>query len=344
VVVPKTGLGILRDDDFSVFDGLRHFAGLPPDIQEFLRQKRLLTISKSNQRATVHRPAHMDAIGIKRFDDAGEVIGERLFLGLFTSLAYSRNPRAIPVLRLKVQRTIARAGFSPTSHDGKALQHILDTLPRDELLQMNEDELFETALGVLNLQERQRIALFVRRDPLERFISCLVYVPRDRYNTDLRRRMAAILEDAFKGRVGGFQTQLDESVLARLHFIIETTRGEIPAFETKDVERRLAEAGRVWFDRLQEALAAAEGEAAALDRLRRYGNAFPTAYRETVPIAEAVFDIGCIEQVLGGTPLGMSSIGARAATRPGSASRSSTPATRSRCRTCCRCSRTWGSR
>ncbi|MBV8650051.1 MAG: NAD-glutamate dehydrogenase, partial [Alphaproteobacteria bacterium] len=305
VVVPKSGLGILRDDDYSVFDGLRHFAALPAEIREYLRQKRLLTISKSNRRATVHRPAFMDAIGIKIFDDTGEVVGERLFLGLFTSLAYSRSPRAIPVLRLKVQRTIARAGFSPTSHDGKALQHILDTYPRDELLQISEDELFETSLGILNLQERQRIALFVRRDPLERFVSCLVYVPRERYSTDLRRRMAAILESAFKGHIAGFQTLIDESVLARVHFMVETQRGQIPPVETGKVEQRLAEAGRVWSDRLQEGLAARSGEEAALALLHRYGNAFPTAYRESVAIDEAIFDIDRSEAVIGGLPLGM---------------------------------------
>ncbi len=305
VVVPKTGLGILRDDDFSVFDGLRNFAALPADIQDYLRQKRLLTISKSNRRSTVHRPANMDAIGVKIFDASGEVLGERLFLGLFTSLAYSRSPRVIPVLRLKVQRVMSRAGFPPTSHDGKALQHILDSFPRDELFQISEDELLETALGILNLQERQRIALFLRRDPLERFVSCLIYVPRDRYSTDLRRRMAAILEDSFNGHVTGFNTQLDEAVLARVHFMVETVRGKVPPIEPAKVEHRLAEAGRVWADRLQEALVAATGEEVALELLHRYGNAFPTAYRESVPIDEAVFDVERLEAVLNGLPLGM---------------------------------------
>jgi glutamate dehydrogenase len=305
VVVPKTGLGILRDDDYSVFDGLRNFAALPRDVQDYLCEKRLLTISKSNRRATVHRASYMDAIGVKIFDDNGEVLGEKLFIGLFTSLAYSRSPRAIPILRLKVQRTMTRAGFSPTSHDGKALQHILDTFPRDELLQIGEDDLFETALGILNLQERQRIALFLRRDPLERFVSCLVYVPRERYSTDLRRRIAAILTEACNGTVAGFTTQLDEAVLARVHFMIETVRGKVPAIDTVELERRLAEAGRVWSDRLQEALIAAKGEDDALGLLQRYGNAFPTAYRENVPIADAVFDIDCLEAVRGGLSLGM---------------------------------------
>ena len=124
----------------------------------------------------------------------------RLFLGLFTSLAYSRSPRSIPLLRLKVAaRRWRAAGFVRDSHDGKALPHILDTYPRDELFQIAEDELFDIAIGILNLQERQRIALFVRRDPFERFVSCLVYVPRDRYDTDLRQRFAAILERGFGG-------------------------------------------------------------------------------------------------------------------------------------------------
>ena len=305
VVVPKSGLGILRDDDFSVFDGLRHFATLPREVQDYLREKRLLTISKSNRRATVHRSVYMDAIGVKVFDSDGEVLGEKLFLGLFTSLAYSRSPRAIPIPRLKVQRTMTRAGFAPASHDGKALQHILDTFPRDELLQIGEDELFETALGILNLQERQRIALFLRRDPLERFVSCLVYVPRDRYSTDLRRRMATILAEMCNGTVAGFTTQLDEAVLARIHFMIETVRGTVRAIDTAEIERRLAEAGRVWSDRLQEALAAARGEDVAYRLLQRYGGAFPTAYRENVPIAESLFDIDCLEAVRGGLKLGM---------------------------------------
>src|SRR5207237_2393574 len=123
---------------------------------------------------------------------------------------------------------------------------------------------FETALGILNLQERQRIALFLRRDPLERFVSCLVYVPRERYGTDLRRRMGAILAEACKGTIAGFTTQLDEAVLARVHFMIETVRGQVPVIDTAEVERRLAEAGRVWSDRLQESLIAAKGEDAAL--------------------------------------------------------------------------------
>src|SRR5258708_26418454 len=225
----------------------------PADEKQFLQRRELLVVSKTSRRATVHRNALMDAIGIRRFGPDGEVVGIRLFAGLFPSLACSRSPRSIPLLRLKVERTIRRAGLSPDSHDGKALLHILDTFPRDELFQIREDELFDTAIGILNLQERQRIALFVRRDPLERFVSCLVYVPRDRYDTQLRLKFAAILEEAFAGNVADFYVHLDESVLARIEYLIATTRGSVPAVDIAALEQQLAEAGRSWTDRVAAA-------------------------------------------------------------------------------------------
>jgi glutamate dehydrogenase len=303
-LIDGSGLGILRDDEYSVFDGLRSFKTLPPEVQEFLRQPRILSIAKSNRRATVHRAAHMDAIGVRVFGPDGGVVGERLFVGLFTSLAYSRSPRAIPLLRRKVMRTLERAGFPPQSHDAKALLHILDTYPRDELLQISEDQLYETALGILNLQERQRIALFVRRDAFGRFVSCLVYVPRERYNTELRQRFAQILEHAFQGTVSNFNTELGESVLARVHYIVATPQRPTHEVDVPAVERQLAETGRTWEDRLAQALIEAKGEAAGLGLLQRYGRAFPTAYRETFSGAVALYDIARIEEVrTGATPL-----------------------------------------
>ena len=262
-------LGILRDEAHPVFGGLRDLSTLPRDVQDFVRRRELLVITKSNRRSTVHRAAHMDAIGLRRFDASGEVVGIDLFLGLFTSLAYSRNPRSIPLLRRKVRRIVERAGLTPTSHDGKALLHILDTFPRDELFQTDEDPLFDTVIGVLNLAGRQRIALFIRRDPLERFASCLVYVPRERYDTALRERFAAILEEAFAGQLSTSYAHVDNSPLARIQFIIRTTRGSVPAVDDAALERRLAEAGRSWSDRLHEAASAAFGEEEAEARLRR---------------------------------------------------------------------------
>jgi glutamate dehydrogenase len=298
-------LGILRDDAHPVFGGLRDLSSLPPDVQDFVRRPELLVITKSNRRATVHRTVHMDAIGLRRFAPSGEVVGMHLFLGLFTSLAYSRNPRSIPLLRLKVRRIIERAGLPSASHDGKALLHFLDTFPRDELFQTDEDHLFNTVIGVLNLQERQRIALFIRRDPLERFVSCLVYVPRDRYDTALRERFSAILEEAFEGQLSTFYTHFDESPLARIQFIVRTTRGSVPVVDDATLERRLTEAGRSWSDRLEEAAKAAFGEEEAEARLRRL-RPFPINYQARTEADQAVADLRRIETVLTGSPIEVS--------------------------------------
>ena len=295
-------LGILRDEAHPVFGGLRDLSSLPPDVQDFVCRRELLVITKSNRRSTVHRTAHMDAIGLRRFAPSGEVVGIRLFLGLFTSLAYSRNPRSIPLLRLKVRRIVERVGLPPTSHDGKALAHILDTFPRDELFQTDEDQLFETVIGVLNLQERQRIALFIRRDPLERFASCLVYVPRDRYDTALREHFSAILEAAFAGRLSTFYIHLDDSPLARIQYIIRTTRGRVPAVDDRTLEKQLADAGRSWSDRLEEAATAVFGEEEARARLRRL-ESLPITYQARTSADQAIADLPRIETVLAGSPL-----------------------------------------
>jgi glutamate dehydrogenase len=298
-------LGILRDESRPVFGGLRDLSSLPPDVQEFVRRRELLVITKSNRRSTVHRTAHMDAIGIRRFGPSGEIVGVRLFLGLFTSLAYSRNPRSIPLLRLKVRRIVERSGLSPASHDGKALLHILDTLPRDELFQTDENQLFDTVVGILNLQDRQRIAVFVRRDSLERFVSCFVYAPRERYDSQLRDRFATILEEAFAGQVSSCNTHLDDSPLALIHFIIRTTRGAVPAVDTAALETRLAEAGCSWTDRLQEAAGSALGEEKARNLLRAL-QPLPVPYQARTPVAQAVADLGRIQKVLAGSPLEVS--------------------------------------
>ena len=297
----RPALGIFAEPSYPVFGGLRDLASLPPDVQEFVRRRELLFIAKTMRRATVHRAVPMDAIGIRRFNAAGEVVAVQLFLGLFTSIAY-RSPHSIPLLRQKVQRTIERAGLLPQSHDGKALIHILETFPRDELFQITEDELLDTAIAILNLQQRQRIALFVRKDPLERFVSCLVYVPRDRYDTRLRQSFAAILEAAFAGTLIDFHTHFDESVLSRVQFIIGVTRGAVPPVDVPRLEQRLVDAGRSWSDRVEEAAAAAFGEIPGRARLRRL-KPFPIAYQARTEPAQAIADLDRIEAVLAGSPI-----------------------------------------
>jgi glutamate dehydrogenase len=303
-IVAGSGLGVLRDDSYRVFDGLRSFATLPAETRAYLMEPHAILVTKSSQRTNVHRPVHMDAVAVKRFGPDGRPVGERLFVGLFTSAAYGTNSRSIPLLRQKVSRTLARAGFDPSSHDGKALLHILDNYPRDELFQISENELLETALGILGLQERQRVALFTRRDPFARFISAFVYVPRDRYNTELRQRFAAILEKSYGASVDTFATQIDQSVLARVHFILRVPPGPAPEVDPAAVEDELAEAARSWADRLAEALVRVLGEEAGMALFRRYGQAFPSGYRERFPASAAVYDIERIEE-LSRVPLGM---------------------------------------
>ncbi len=301
-LVEGSSLGIFRVRETEASHRLRP---LTAKMAEFARKPKLLFVTKANPRATVHRPAHMDYVGVKRFDDNGVVLGESRFLGLFTSVAYNRQARKIPLLQKKVERTLERAGFRPDSHDGKALVHILETFPRDELFQISEKRLFEISLGILQLQERQRIALFVRHDPFERFVSCLVYVPRDRFNTELRLQVEAILEAAFHGKVTSYYTQVSDSPLARLHYIVQTRPGKLPPYDVKQIETQLAEAARTWSDHLYEAMMSGEEGERRVRQFKRYRDAFPTFYRERFGIEDAVFDIREIEQVLEHGGLGM---------------------------------------
>jgi len=304
-VLPEIGLGILRDEQVSVFDGLRNLGALPVEVRDFVTQPVLLRCTKANRRSTVHRTVHMDTVAIKCFDKKGRVTGERLFIGLFTSVAYSRSPRAIPLLRQKLNRVAESAGFSPNSHDGKALMHILETFPRDELFQIGEAELLDVAMGILHLQERQRIALFVRRDHFERFVSCLVFVPRDRYDTALRLRIQDILTSAYGGQVAAFNTHLTDDALARVHLIITTTRGQVPDVDHAELEASLVDAGRSWSDRLRQALVDDRGEEQGLRLVHRYAQAFPPNYLRNFNEQAAVFDIGRIERTLNTGDLSM---------------------------------------
>ncbi|HEX9463195.1 MAG TPA: NAD-glutamate dehydrogenase [Alphaproteobacteria bacterium] len=306
-IVSGRGLGLCRDDSYVIFDGLRNLSTLPLEVQEFVRQPRLMKIAKANRRSNVHRSAYLDTIGIKKFNAKGDVVGEHIFLGLFTSTAYSERPSDIPLLAEKIGRIVKRSGFAPNSHDGKALQHILETYPRDELFQASEDELFDTSLGILGLQERHRIALFVRRDPYERFISALVFIPRDRFNTDLRIKFHQILAKAYEGRTSAFYVHFaDDSVLVRVLFIVGTTPGRVPQVSVEEVERRLVEAGRSFADHLREALVGTFGEEHGLAKLREYGAAFPSGYRDRFSPDIAVSDVTLIDEVVEETiPIGL---------------------------------------
>jgi len=305
VINPETGLGILRKASLLVFDELRHLEGMPAEVRGMVAGPKLLMVSKTDKRSTIHRPVHMDAIGIKKFDAKGKVTGVRLFVGLFTSVAYSHSPRDIPLLRQKVEGVITRSGLAPRGHDGKALVNILETYPRDELFQISDDDLYRISMGIVHLQERQHTALFVREDDFERFFSCLVFIPRDRYTTDLRVKIQEVLERAFLGETADYYTTISDSPLARLHIIVSTTPGTSPEYEIADIEAQIAEATRSWSDVLAEALTSAEGEERGQAMYRRYKAAFPAGYRERFAAATAVADVEHLEEVVATSGLAM---------------------------------------
>ena len=292
-VTPNAGRGLLRHDDYLVFDGLRALARASPDVQAFLQSPLPTMISKSTRRSPIHRPALMDTIIVKEFDTTSRVIGLRVVLGLFTINSMSRLPHEIPLLRRKVASCQARSGFTADSRDGRALQHILDTFPRDELFQIDEAQLFETAIGVLHLKQRPGLALFVMRDPFKRFSTALVYMPRDRYDAEIGRRIAGHLAQAFDGTIAHESTHFEDAVLARLHYVIATP-GEADV-SIPEIERRLTEALRSWGDRLSEALIQAHGTDHAQVQLRRYAQAFPPAYRDRFDAATAIADMKLID-------------------------------------------------
>jgi glutamate dehydrogenase len=304
-VIEGSGLGLMRDPDFTV---LRDAEGRPadwsPEMDAFVMDISPLLIIKANRRSTVHRRVHLDLIGVKRYDGKGRVVGQHVFIGLFTSAAYNRSPRAIPLLRQKVERIIARAGFAPGSHDGKALTNVLETYPRDELFQSSDDQLYDNALGVLHLATRPRTRLFLRPDRFGRFMSCLVYVPRERYNTELRVRIGEILSEAFGGRVAAWTPSFgDDAPLARVHFVIATRPGSVPDYDHAQLEERIVAAVRSWDDQLREALVEKKGEHEGNRLHALYGNGFPAAYRDMFNAVAAIDDIEKMEELApDGTP------------------------------------------
>jgi glutamate dehydrogenase len=290
-----TGLGILRARPD------REFTPLGPKALELARAPQPVVVTKANSRATVHRPSYLDYIGVKRFASDGSVVGERRFLGLFTHFAYQESPQRIPLVRGKVRAVLERAAFPPDSHDAKALTEILESYPRDSLFQVDTDQLFAIAMGVLGLGERQRLRLFVRPDPLDRFVECLVLIPRDRFNTQNRERVGRLLAEAFDGSHLDWSLQLSESVLVRVHYIIRCSNGVPGDVDVKELERHLARAIRAWTDDLRAALIAELGEERASETFKRYQAAFPPVYRDDRPAREAVTDIGRLEELRSGS-------------------------------------------
>ncbi|MGW4692790.1 NAD-glutamate dehydrogenase [Kitasatospora cineracea] len=305
--VAGTGLGVLRADPLS-HDTDHHpvseaFGRLSAPVRAKAHEKKLLVLTKANSRATVHRTAYLDYVGVKKFNAAGEPVGERRFLGLFSSAAYTESVTRIPVVRRKVQEVMTGAGFSGDSHDGRDLLQIMETFPRDEMFQTAAAELQSIATSVLYLQERRRLRLFLRQDEYGRYYSAYVYLPRDRYTTRIRLALTDILKTELNGDAIDYTVYATESVLTRLHFVIRVAPGtELPQLSDADIERienRLAEAARFWMDGFNDQLGTEFGEERAAELSHKYANAFPDGYRADFPPRTAVADLKQIESLTG---------------------------------------------
>ncbi|MFE9872776.1 NAD-glutamate dehydrogenase [Micromonospora sp. NPDC005686] len=287
-----TGLGILRSDSPEA----RSLKSMTPEAHEKVLEKRLLIITKANSRATVHRSAYLDYIGFKIFNEAGEVVGERRFLGLFSTAAYRTSVQELPVVRRKVAEVLDRSGLSLRSHSGKDLLQILETYPRDELFQIKTDDLYHAVIGVLRMAGRRQLRVFLRRDAYGRFISCLIYLPRDRFTTQNRLRMQDILLRELNGIGVDYTTRVTESMLARVHFIVRTDPSNPPGEIDADLlAEELADATRLWDDDYRLVLERKLGDEQAKHLFARYADAFPEGYKDGHTPYEAMKDLAKLE-------------------------------------------------
>ncbi|WP_199611582.1 NAD-glutamate dehydrogenase [Flocculibacter collagenilyticus] len=290
--VKGTSLGLMKN---SVSNKVRKFSELPTSARKEALSDNLLILTKTNSKSRVHRPAYIDYIGIKRFDDEGNVIGEDRFIGLFSASFYNNRASDIPLINNKLNRIMDSFDYEKDSHAYKALLNILETYPRDELIQASEAELKDVAQGVLQMQERDMSRLFVRKDIFGRFFSCMVYVPRERYNTQLRRDTQALFKKAFgSDEYVEFTTYFSESVLARTHYIVRVQDNN-KEIDVKDIENNLREAARTWDDKLHSALLESFGEATGKELARKYSNAFQRSYKEDNLPSASLVDIDKLE-------------------------------------------------
>ena len=297
----KSSLGLMKN---SKGTHKRLISTLSESARKLALGNNLLILTKTNSRSRVHRPAHLDYIGIKRFDKNGKVIGEERFVGLFGSAFYTNSALDLPLISSKVAGVCELSGFARGSHAFKTLINILETYPRDEILQTDTKQLLQNVLGVLQMQERDYSGLFIRRDAFDRFYSCMVYVPRERYNTKLRVATQALLQETFGSKQEvEFTTYFSESVQARTHYIVRVNKTKAD-INVKEIEKNLNEAARSWDDKLAGALKSHKGEAKGKALSRKYSS-FPQAYKDEVLPGTAIVDIERLEAINSDNPLGM---------------------------------------
>jgi len=301
---PETGLGVLRAERKR--GRARSVSELEQRLRDFADSPVPLVFTKTDARSTVHRRGHMDYIGVLRHDEKGRIVGESRFVGLYTSGTYHRSAWEIPFVRRKADAVMQRSGFARDSHGGKALANILETLPRDELFQSTIDELYDMSMGVLELEERKRTRLFVRRDHVAQFFSCLVFIPRERFNTEVRLRVQGILRETLGGSREDFALQLGESDIVRVHFIVRPEGQCTDSYDVDEIEARIVEAVRSWHDDLKEVLIGKHGDREGLRLAKRFERALPPAYVDEVRPEVASFDVEKIDSLAGPDDIAMS--------------------------------------
>jgi glutamate dehydrogenase len=246
-----------------------------------------LRLGTSVTHSPVHRPDRLEFVGVRRFDENGACVGERQLLGLSTDSAEAMSPRDIPVLRRKVADVVTRAAFPANSHDAKQLLEIIESHPRDEMLRLTTSELYDTALRVMALYERPQVGVVLRRAPSARYVSCLVYVPADRYSPAVSDRIEAVLRESLGGTDSEATVLVNDSPLARLHVIVTVDPHARREIDQEALRVVLAAAARSWQDDLHDALIADQGPDRGEALWRRYGPAFPPGYEAQFPPAVA---------------------------------------------------------
>ena len=298
-VSKKAGLGILTDPGVLVLRRGTETVTTTPEIRAFLHGPDPLIVTKANAKSVVHRRAYLDYVGVKVFDAKGKLAGELRIVGLFTSTAYTSSVMNIPYLRSKAGAVIAKSGFDAHDHSGKALMNVLESYPRDELFQISVPTLRKHAEAILALGERPRVRALFRVDQFDRFVSVLVFVPRDRYDSTVRERIGAFLKTVFDGRLSAYYPSFPEGTLARVHFIIGRSGGRTPKVETSALEAGIRAIVRTWDDELAEAAAAA----GAPRTLVALAHRLPQSYRNSFTPEAALADAGHIERLSAENPI-----------------------------------------
>ncbi|MAS04494.1 MAG: NAD-glutamate dehydrogenase [Ahrensia sp.] len=294
------GLGILSDPTVRVMRRGDEPVTTTPQIREFLNSKHILIVAKANIKSKVHRRSYMDYVGIKKYDEDGKLSGELRLVGLFTSTAYTRSVTRIPYLRSKIDGVMKRSHFDPGSHSGKALMNVLESYPRDELFQIDVPTLTDNVLAIVALADRPRVRVLSRIDPFDRFVSVIVFVPRDRYDSEARESIAAYLAEQYQGHISAFYPAFPEGTLARVHFIIGRREGKTPTPAQAMLEADIDSMTQTWRDHFFEELAA-DGVSPAARALRDAN--FPETYRDTVLPAQAVQDLQRIARLSASSPI-----------------------------------------